>query len=202
MMFADLALSRRIERADAINARAGAPAHPGSATLDAGGADLLLLDTALPDMSGLEVCRAVRRSPRHFAVPILFLTANGGTQEMVEAFAAGADDFVLKPFRAPELGAGPQSQNRKRSPSHGAIPSASRARTGKERARTVMAARVSTYPSGVCGQRRARSLAAFTLARASRTASGWPVHSPSAPRRAVTISDVPGFFRSFIVGQA
>jgi hypothetical protein len=48
MMFADLALARRIERADAINAKAGAPAHPGSATLDAGGGVAVFVGAASP----------------------------------------------------------------------------------------------------------------------------------------------------------
>jgi ribosomal protein S18 acetylase RimI-like enzyme len=48
MMFADLALARRIERADAINARAGAPAHPGSATLNAGGGAAVFVGAASP----------------------------------------------------------------------------------------------------------------------------------------------------------
>ena len=39
------------------------------------------------------------------ALPVLFLTANTSSSDMVEAFAAGADDYVVKPFRAPELGA-------------------------------------------------------------------------------------------------
>jgi two-component system phosphate regulon response regulator PhoB len=38
-------------------------------------------------------------------MPILFLTANASSQDMVDAFASGADDYVVKPFRAPELGA-------------------------------------------------------------------------------------------------
>jgi hypothetical protein len=48
MMFADLPLARRIERADAINAKAGAPAHPGSATLDAGGGVAVFVGAASP----------------------------------------------------------------------------------------------------------------------------------------------------------
>jgi two-component system, OmpR family, phosphate regulon response regulator PhoB len=67
--------------------------------------DLLVLDWNLPGMSGLEMCRVVRSDPRLAHLPILFLTAHSATQDMVEAFAAGADDYVVKPFRAAELGA-------------------------------------------------------------------------------------------------
>jgi two-component system phosphate regulon response regulator PhoB len=65
--------------------------------------DLVVLDWTLPGMSGLELCRAVRA--RWAKLPVLFLTANAGTRDVVEAFAGGADDYVVKPFRAPELGA-------------------------------------------------------------------------------------------------
>ncbi len=67
--------------------------------------DLLLVDWNLPRMTGLELCRALRKAPRLEALPVLFLTANASSQDMVEAFASGGDDYVTKPFRAPELGA-------------------------------------------------------------------------------------------------
>jgi two-component system, OmpR family, phosphate regulon response regulator PhoB len=67
--------------------------------------DLLLLDWNLPRLTGLDVCRALRKDPKHAALPVLFLTAHASSQDMVEAFAGGCDDYVTKPFRAPELGA-------------------------------------------------------------------------------------------------
>jgi two-component system, OmpR family, phosphate regulon response regulator PhoB len=67
--------------------------------------DLLVLDWNLPKMTGLELCRRVRRDASLASLPVLFLTANASSQDMVEAFASGGDDFVVKPFRAPELGA-------------------------------------------------------------------------------------------------
>jgi two-component system phosphate regulon response regulator PhoB len=67
--------------------------------------DLMVLDWNLPKMSGLDLCRALRREPASARVPVLFLTANASSQDMVDAFACGADDYVVKPFRAPELGA-------------------------------------------------------------------------------------------------
>ena len=67
--------------------------------------DLLVLDWNLPKMTGLDLCRALRRDPLVGAIPVLFLTANASSQDMVDAFACGGDDFVVKPFRAPELGA-------------------------------------------------------------------------------------------------
>lgn len=67
--------------------------------------DLVVLDWNLPGMSGLELCREIRRHPRVGSTPVLFLTGKSGSRDLVDAFAAGADDFVAKPFRAPELGA-------------------------------------------------------------------------------------------------
>jgi len=66
-------------------------------------ADLLVLDWGLPGMSGIELCARLRRKPALGALPIVFLTAHSSSQDLVEAFEAGADDFVSKPFRAPEL---------------------------------------------------------------------------------------------------
>ena len=67
--------------------------------------DLLVVDWNLPGMNGLGVCRALRASARTATIPVLFLSANASSQDMVEAFASGADDYVVKPFRAPELSA-------------------------------------------------------------------------------------------------
>jgi two-component system, OmpR family, phosphate regulon response regulator PhoB len=66
--------------------------------------DLLVLDWNLPKMSGIELCRLIRRE-KHITLPVLFLTANAGSQDMVDAFASGADDYMVKPFHAPELSA-------------------------------------------------------------------------------------------------
>jgi two-component system, OmpR family, phosphate regulon response regulator PhoB len=67
--------------------------------------DLVVLDWNLPRMTGTDLCRAIRKDPALAALPVLFLTANASSQDMIEAFASGGDDFVTKPFRAPELGA-------------------------------------------------------------------------------------------------
>lgn len=67
--------------------------------------DLMVLDWTLPGMSGVEFCRRLRKEPRLGRLPVLFLTAHSSTSDIVEAFSAGADDFVSKPFRAPELAA-------------------------------------------------------------------------------------------------
>jgi two-component system, OmpR family, phosphate regulon response regulator PhoB len=65
--------------------------------------DLVVLDWMLPGMTGIEFCRRVRKDPALGRMPVLFLTARSASQDIVVAFEAGADDFVTKPFRAPEL---------------------------------------------------------------------------------------------------
>ncbi|HEX2672589.1 MAG TPA: response regulator, partial [Polyangiaceae bacterium] len=56
-----------------------------------------------PGMNGLELCQRLRSDKQHHALPIMFLTGHSSSSDLVQAFEAGADDFVSKPFRAPEL---------------------------------------------------------------------------------------------------
>jgi two-component system phosphate regulon response regulator PhoB len=82
-----------------------ATAEEALAKIEAGACDLVVLDWGLPGESGLELCRRLRARPEHARLPVLFLTGRTSSHDLVEAFASGADDYVLKPFRAPELGA-------------------------------------------------------------------------------------------------
>jgi DNA-binding response OmpR family regulator len=59
---------------------------------------LVLLDVHLPDVSGLEVCRALRSRPRLAAVRIVMLTAAAQQDDVARGLAAGADDYLTKPF--------------------------------------------------------------------------------------------------------
>jgi len=63
--------------------------------------DLLILDLMLPQLSGTELLRRVRRA--HSALPVLVLTARDATQDKVAHFEAGADDYLTKPFDFAEL---------------------------------------------------------------------------------------------------
>ena len=63
--------------------------------------DAVVLDLMLPDMSGLEICRELRR--RGFWVPVLILTARDGVPDRVAGLDAGADDYLTKPFAFGEL---------------------------------------------------------------------------------------------------
>ena len=60
--------------------------------------DLVLLDVQLPDLSGLEVCRALRANPRSATVRIVMLTAAAQQDDVMRGLAAGADDYLTKPF--------------------------------------------------------------------------------------------------------
>ncbi|HEX6751454.1 MAG TPA: response regulator [Longimicrobium sp.] len=65
--------------------------------------DLLVLDIEMPHVNGIELCRVVRADPRRRALPIVFLTSRTEPETVYRVFAAGADDFVAKPFVGPEL---------------------------------------------------------------------------------------------------
>ena len=65
--------------------------------------DLIVLDLMLPDISGTEVCRQLRQSPKTRNIPILMLTAKTDPIDRVVGFEVGADDYVTKPFSVREL---------------------------------------------------------------------------------------------------
>ena len=65
--------------------------------------DLILLDLMLPKVDGLTLCQRLRRDERTAKIPILMLTALGGTKDKVSGFNSGADDYLTKPFDLEEL---------------------------------------------------------------------------------------------------
>jgi len=65
--------------------------------------DLLLLDLMLPKLSGLDICREIRRDDSLNRLPILMLTARGDEADRVVGLEMGADDYVTKPFSPREL---------------------------------------------------------------------------------------------------
>lgn len=65
--------------------------------------DVLLLDWMLPNLSGIEICRQVRRNTHLRNVPIVMLTARGAEEDRVRGLDAGADDYLPKPFSVKEL---------------------------------------------------------------------------------------------------
>ena len=65
--------------------------------------DIVLLDVVMPEMSGYEVCRAIRNTPETARLPVVMVTALDPGQERIKGIEAGADDFLTKPINQPEL---------------------------------------------------------------------------------------------------
>lgn len=65
--------------------------------------DLVLLDWMLPSVSGIEVCRRMRRQPETRNIPVIMLTARGEEGDRIRGLNAGADDYITKPFSHDEL---------------------------------------------------------------------------------------------------
>ena len=79
--------------------------------------DLILLDWMLPQVSGIEVCRRLRRGNDTKLIPILMLTAKGEEADKVRGLSTGADDYLTKPFSVPELIARVKALLRRANPS-------------------------------------------------------------------------------------
>jgi DNA-binding response OmpR family regulator len=73
------------------------------ATIAATPPDLIVLDLMLPQVDGIEVCRAVRGDPKTSSVPIIMLTARADESERIVGLELGADDYMTKPFSPNEL---------------------------------------------------------------------------------------------------
>lgn len=78
--------------------------------------DCLLLDWMLPGVSGIELCRRLRQSPKTKSLPILMLTARGEEGDRVRGLSTGADDYVVKPFSVNEVVARVKALLRRASP--------------------------------------------------------------------------------------
>ena len=65
--------------------------------------NLIVLDLMLPEMSGLEVCKTLRRDPATAGIPIIMLTARAAEIDRVLGLELGADDYITKPFSPREL---------------------------------------------------------------------------------------------------
>jgi DNA-binding response OmpR family regulator len=75
------------------------------AALEQQNVDLVLLDWMMPRMGGLEVCLAMRADERFTQIPVLMLTAKAQEADVQRGLAAGADDYILKPFSPREVAA-------------------------------------------------------------------------------------------------
>jgi DNA-binding response OmpR family regulator len=83
-----------------FDVRLCADGRAGLRAIDESGFDLVVLDIVLPDISGIDVLREMRRFHQ---VPVLLLTARAGSRDKVQGLEAGADDYLVKPFDPAEL---------------------------------------------------------------------------------------------------
>ena len=116
-------LARALER-DGHVVTAVATVEAARDVLSEGTVDVAVLDLALPDGSGIELCRELRAA--RSAVPVLMLTAHSEVDQRVRALDAGADDFLGKPFAVAELRARVRALGRRRG-ARAALPSLVRA---------------------------------------------------------------------------
>ncbi|MCW9034078.1 MAG: phosphate regulon transcriptional regulator PhoB [Rhodospirillales bacterium] len=81
--------------------------------------DMILLDWMLPGISGMDVCRALRKNKQTAHVPIIMLTARGEEADRVQGLDNGADDYVVKPYLPSELLARVRAMLRRMRPTSG-----------------------------------------------------------------------------------
>ena len=79
--------------------------------------DLIVLDWMLPKLSGVEVCRRLRRRKETAKTPVIMLTARGDETDRITGLDFGADDYMIKPFSMPELFARTRALMRRAKPS-------------------------------------------------------------------------------------
>ena len=65
--------------------------------------DLIISDVRMPKMTGYEMCRLIKAEPRTAHIPVVFLSAKGQDQEVQSGLAAGAIEYLLKPFAPDQL---------------------------------------------------------------------------------------------------
>ncbi|MDA8984900.1 phosphate regulon transcriptional regulator PhoB [Candidatus Pelagibacter sp.] len=65
--------------------------------------NLLLLDWMLPDLSGIEICKSIRKDTSYKNLPVIMLTAKGEEEDKIKGLDSGADDYLTKPFSYNEL---------------------------------------------------------------------------------------------------
>ena len=123
--------------------------------------DLVLLDLMLPGRDGMDVCRDIRAES---GVPIVMLTAKTDTIDVVEGLEAGADDYVVKPFKPKELVARIRTRLRRMPATTRSSRDPADRRSVDQRRRAFSAARRSPDPAHAVGVRPACGLGSTALA--------------------------------------
>ena len=98
-----LSLLRDILTSEGYDVRAADSGRLALASVDVWLPDLILLDIRMPGMDGFEVCRRLKTGDKPARVPIIFITAASDLEERVKGLAAGAVDYISKPFQREEL---------------------------------------------------------------------------------------------------
>ena len=88
---------------EGIESQVATSAAAALSLLDRGLPSLVLLDIAMPDRDGLDLCRALKKDPRTRNVPVFVVSARPGKDVVERALAAGAEEFIRKPFENAEL---------------------------------------------------------------------------------------------------
>ena len=118
--------------------------------------DLVLLDLMLPDTSGMDICRSIRKDEATADIPVIMVTARAEEIDRVVGFEVGADDYVCKPFSVRELVLRVKAQLR-------------RARPGQTEARSVAFGRLRVNPDAhrvwIDGEERTLTALEFKLLR-------------------------------------
>jgi len=88
---------------DGFDPRTAGTAEDGILLAETAIPDLILLDWMLPDMSGIDVCRELKKNTATKDIPVIMLTARGSEDDKVRGLTCGADDFIVKPYSTREL---------------------------------------------------------------------------------------------------
>jgi CheY-like chemotaxis protein len=81
-----------------LRATGAAGAQAALAMIETSRPELILLDVDMPDMSGMDLLRLLKRTPRFAAIPVIMLTVSREREMVMEALRDGAADFIVKPF--------------------------------------------------------------------------------------------------------
>ena len=98
-----VALLLRFFEGQAIDVMVALTGMDGLRKASIGQPDLILLDVTMPNMDGYTVCRKLKSTPETAHIPVLFLSANTSVEHKLQGFAAGAVDYIGKPFHSEEV---------------------------------------------------------------------------------------------------
>lgn len=100
------AIRRALDRALRLEGFTVRTAAGGKAALEAiadAQPDVIVLDIAMPDLDGYEVCKRIKQDPRTSAVPVIMLSGKGAFFDKVKGHLAGATEYLTKPFETPAV---------------------------------------------------------------------------------------------------